>query len=74
MRLVRAHVEPIADSIDYIDAANPDTLQVLGPDDLAPERTLVALAIRTKGARLIDNIVLGEEPAPIMNQGDQSDA
>ncbi len=74
VRLVRTHVEPIAGSIDYIDAANPDTLQILAPDDVAPERTLVALAIRTKGARLIDNIVLGEEPAPIMNQGDKSDA
>jgi pantoate--beta-alanine ligase len=70
LRLVRAHVEPIANSIDYVDAADPDTLQVFGPDRTAPERTLLALAIRTGGARLIDNIVLGEDPAPITGESD----
>jgi pantoate--beta-alanine ligase len=65
VRLVRAHVEPIADKIDYIDAADPDTLRVLGGEQTAPERTLLAVAIRTGGARLIDNVVLGEDAAPI---------
>ena len=67
VRLVRAHVEPIANSIDYVDAADPETLKVFGADQMAPERTLVALAIRTQGARLIDNMVLGEDSAPITN-------
>lgn len=70
VRLVRARVEPIADSIDYVDAADPETLRVFGGDQTAPERTLVALAIRTNGARLIDNIVLGEDPAPIKSEGE----
>lgn len=74
VRLVRARVEPIADSIDYVDAADPETLRVFGADDTAPERMLVALAIRTKGARLIDNVVLGEDPAPIRTQGGSGDA
>ncbi len=67
VRLARAHVEPIADKIDYIDAADPDSLQVLGGEQTAPERTLLAVAIRTGGARLIDNVVLGEDAAPITN-------
>jgi pantoate--beta-alanine ligase len=29
------------------------------------DRALLALAIRLGGARLIDNVVLGEDPAPI---------
>jgi pantoate--beta-alanine ligase len=74
VRLVRARVEPIANSIDYIDAADPETLRVFGPDQTAPERTLVAVAIRTSGARLIDNMVLGEDPAPITTQGDGGNA
>jgi pantoate--beta-alanine ligase len=74
VRLVRARIEPIADSIDYIDAADPETLQVFGPDRTAPERTLVAVAIRTGGARLIDNMVLGEDPPPITTEGDGGDA
>ena len=74
VRLVRARVEPFANSIDYVDAADPETLRVFGPDQTAPERTLVALAIRTNGARLIDNMVLGEDPAPIRTEGDSGNA
>jgi len=68
VRWVRAHVEPIADAIDYVDAADPETLRVFGSAEQAPERTLLALAIRTGGARLIDNVVLGEDPAPITTE------
>jgi pantoate--beta-alanine ligase len=74
VRLVRARVEPIANSIDYVDAADPETLRVFRPDQMAPERTLMALAIRTSGARLIDNMVLGEDPAPIRTEGDGGNA
>jgi pantoate--beta-alanine ligase len=62
--LARARVEAVADAIDYVDVADPDTLRVLGPDEAAGERALLALAIRLSGARLIDNIVLGEEGPP----------
>ena len=62
--LARARVEPVADAIDYVDVADPETLRVLGPDEPAGGRALLALAIRLGGARLIDNIVLGEEGPP----------
>jgi pantoate--beta-alanine ligase len=63
--IVRSHVEPIARSIDYVDVADPDSLRVLPDGERTGERALVALAIRTPSARLIDNVVLGEDPAPI---------
>jgi pantoate--beta-alanine ligase len=74
VRLVRAEVEAIADSTDYISAADPETLRVFGADEKAPDRTLLALALRVQGARLIDNLVLGEDPAPIKDQGESADA
>jgi pantoate--beta-alanine ligase len=63
--IVRSHVEPIATSIDYIDVADPDSLRVIPDGERTGERALVAVAIRTPSARLIDNVVLGEDPAPI---------
>jgi pantoate--beta-alanine ligase len=71
VRLVRARVEGIAQSIDYISAADPETLRVFDSNANAPNRTLLALAIRVQGARLIDNMVLGEDPAPISDQEKQ---
>lgn len=65
--LVRRRVEGVADSIDYVDVADADTLQVKGPDDPAGERALLALAIRLGPARLIDNVVLGEDDAPLID-------
>jgi len=61
---VRARLEAVADRIDYVDVADPDTLRVLGPEERAGERALLALAIRIGSTRLIDNLVLGEEDAP----------
>lgn len=63
--MVRSHVEPIAKSIDYVDVADPDSLRVLQDSEQTGERALVAVAVRTPSARLIDNVVLGEDPAPI---------
>ncbi|MFT3775734.1 MAG: pantoate--beta-alanine ligase [Minicystis sp.] len=63
--LARAEVERVATSIDYVDVADPDTVQVFAPGDRTGERALLALAIRLGGARLIDNVVLGEDPPPI---------
>lgn len=67
--LVRAHVAPIATSIDYVEVTDPDTLRPLERGERAGERALLALAIRLQGARLIDNVVLGEDPAPIAGEG-----
>lgn len=63
--LVRAAVEPVAASIDYVDVADADTLRVFAPGDAIGDRAVIALAARFGGARLIDNVVLGEDPAPI---------
>jgi pantoate--beta-alanine ligase len=67
--LARAEVEPIAASIDYVDVADPESLRVLGPGDRAGDRALLALAVRVGRTRLIDNVVLGEDPAPIAGGG-----
>jgi pantoate--beta-alanine ligase len=65
----RESVARIATSIDYVDVADPETLRVLPAGERTGERALLALAIRLGGARLIDNVVLGEEPAPIADAG-----
>lgn len=67
----RARLERVASSIDYVDLADPETLRVHGPDESIGDRALLAVAVRLGGARLIDNVVLGEDPAPIENAGPQ---
>ncbi|MFW5739350.1 MAG: pantoate--beta-alanine ligase [Myxococcota bacterium] len=62
--VVVGEIEPAADRIDYVEVADADTLQPYGPDELVPDRVLLALAARFGQARLIDNVVLGEDPAP----------
>jgi pantoate--beta-alanine ligase len=64
-RLARAEVEKVASSIDYVDLADPETLRVFTDGEVVGERALIAMAIRLGGARLIDNMVLGEEPPPL---------
>jgi pantoate--beta-alanine ligase len=44
-------------AVEYISVADPDTL---APVTTADERTVVAIAARVGGTRLIDNIKLGE--------------
>jgi pantoate--beta-alanine ligase len=61
----RAEVAKVASSIDYVSVADPETLRVLEPEEEAGERALCALALRLGGTRLIDNMVLGEEPPPL---------
>jgi pantoate--beta-alanine ligase len=62
---LRARVEqavaPAVDSIDYVEIRDADTL---APYDGQAGRALLALAVRVGGARLIDNVVLGEDAAP----------
>jgi pantoate--beta-alanine ligase len=62
--LVRASVEKVARSIDYVDIADPDSLVVKRGDEPVGERAVLALAIRLGPARLIDNVVLGEDGPP----------
>ncbi len=58
-----ALVRPAATSIDYVDVADPEKLTPYGNGPVG-DRTLIAMAARVGNTRLIDNMVLGEEPPP----------
>lgn len=58
---VERELERIADSIDYVDVRDPESLEPY----TTGERALLAIAIRLGKTRLIDNVVLGEEPPPV---------
>jgi pantoate--beta-alanine ligase len=60
----RAEVERNADSIDYVDVTDPDSLVPVPEDGRVGARALVAIACRIGATRLIDNVVLGEDPVP----------
>ncbi len=62
-RLTRSQVDPIATSIDYVTVADPDTLAPLDDATSGGSRVLVAIACHVGSTRLIDNVVLGEDPA-----------
>jgi pantoate--beta-alanine ligase len=53
------------DSIDYVEVCEPETLDVLADDVCIMRPTLVAVAGRLGSTRLIDNVVLKEEPDPL---------
>ena len=61
---VRAEVERGADSIDYVDVTDADSLAPAPEGAKVGDRALVAIACRIGGTRLIDNVVLGEDPLP----------
>ncbi|MBN9164174.1 MAG: pantoate--beta-alanine ligase [Myxococcales bacterium 68-20] len=63
-KLALGAVEPIATSVDYVTVADPDAIQPFPDDATTPDRVLLALACRVGATRLIDNIVLGEDPSP----------
>jgi pantoate--beta-alanine ligase len=50
---------------EYVTIADADQLHPLSDDTEVGERALLAVAARVGEARLIDNVVLGEDPAPI---------
>ncbi|MFO0645025.1 MAG: pantoate--beta-alanine ligase [Polyangiales bacterium] len=63
--LAEEHLRAHCDAIDYVDLREPVDLEAL-PATLAPDqRAVIATAVRIGATRLIDNVVLGEEPAPI---------
>jgi pantoate--beta-alanine ligase len=62
--LARGEVAAAADSIDYVEVTDADSLTPFEGDGLVGGRALVAIACRIGGTRLIDNVVLGEDPAP----------
>lgn len=61
--LVRAEIEPVTDSIDYVDVTDADSLAPFEGDASVGSRALVAIACRIGKTRLLDNVVLGEDPA-----------
>jgi pantoate--beta-alanine ligase len=60
----RREVEAVASSIDYVDLADPVSLEVYADGAAAGDRALLAIACRIGQTRLIDNVVLGEDPEP----------
>jgi pantoate--beta-alanine ligase len=62
--LAEAPVRAAADSVDYVTVADPDTLDPLTDDANVGSRALVAVACHVGRTRLIDNVVLGEDPPP----------
>jgi pantoate--beta-alanine ligase len=64
-RAARAVVEQGTDSIDYVDVTDADSLAPFPDGARVGERALVAIACRIGATRLIDNVVLGEDPSPV---------
>jgi pantoate--beta-alanine ligase len=62
-QIVRASVQPVAASIDYVEVRDADTLSAIEGDVAA--RAVLAVACRVGTTRLIDNVVLGEDPPPL---------
>jgi pantoate--beta-alanine ligase len=60
----RAEVERGADAIDYVEITDADSLAPYDGEARVGERALVAIACRIGATRLIDNVVLGEDPVP----------
>lgn len=67
--IVRTEVEKVADTIDYVDATDADSLEVLGKDADVGPRVLLAIACKVGKTRLLDNVVLGEDPASSLAGG-----
>jgi pantoate--beta-alanine ligase len=61
---VRAMLKQAELRLDYADIADADQLFPLGSDDLVAERAVIAIAAFCGTTRLIDNLVLGEDPPP----------
>jgi pantothenate synthetase len=69
-RQLRGYVErclvEVALEKDYATVADSETLTPLADADEVAKRALLAVAARVGGNRLIDNLVLGEDPDPLM--------
>jgi pantoate--beta-alanine ligase len=59
----RKDLEKVASSIDYVEVAHPERLVPFGQGLVGP-KALLAIAARIGSTRLIDNMVLGEDPSP----------
>jgi pantoate--beta-alanine ligase len=61
--IARQSIEPAATSIDYVEVRDAEDLSAV--DGLVPPRAVLAVACRIGTTRLIDNVVLGEDPPPL---------
>ncbi|HEX8796584.1 MAG TPA: pantoate--beta-alanine ligase [Polyangiaceae bacterium] len=61
--IARGPIASAATSIDYVAARDADTLAAL--HDRVPDRAVLLVACRVGTTRLIDNLVLGEDPPPV---------
>jgi pantoate--beta-alanine ligase len=52
--------------LDYVELVTADDLVPIADSERLPERALLAIAVYLGHTRLIDNIVLGEDPPPIL--------
>ncbi len=68
--LARREVEAVADRIDYVEVSHPDDLSAV--EGRVEGRALLAVACHIGRTRLIDNVVLGEDPSPGSNAGGAS--
>jgi pantoate--beta-alanine ligase len=64
-RLAGDLVTPASTSVDYVAVADIDTLEPHADDALVAERALLAIACHVGRTRLLDNVVLGEDPSPV---------
>ena len=59
--IAEASVQTMSDRVDYVAAVDPETLQ---PSRDPAQRLLIAAAAHLGTTRLIDNVVLGQDPRP----------
>jgi len=64
-RVARAILSPAATSIDYVEVRDADSLGPMGELLEAGGRAVMLVACRVGATRLIDNLVLGEDPSPL---------
>lgn len=62
---VESGLRGAVDSVDYVALRDAEDLAELGVELAEGQRAVLALAVRVGGTRLIDNVVLGEDPAPV---------
>jgi pantoate--beta-alanine ligase len=60
-------VSEMVDALEYVTAANPDTLVPEESHHQVQARLLIAIAARLGATRLIDNTVLGEDPTIVVS-------
>jgi pantoate--beta-alanine ligase len=62
-RVARVPIDRAATLVEYVEVRDADTLAP--PTDPLGDRALLAVACRIGTTRLIDNVVLGEDPVPV---------